>query len=263
MKRVPTSILILTLFLSLFVPTALLSGCDGDAVTTTLIGPQTTTTTAPLPSTTSTLALDPAGFSATFTNEYFAATPGLLYLYERQDEDGSARVTLAPTTETRVVMGVECAVFTGYAYRDDPVNRSHIDTIAWYAEDRVGNVWCFGQQVTEYERGEVVGTAGSWEAGVDGAVPCIVMKGEPRSGDIYHHGYADGRAEIVAEVLETDATIDIQYGSFERVVKIKESISSEPGMSRVKYYAPELGLVLVEQGETGSIIEQLVDLFSP
>ena len=151
----------------------------------------------------------------------------------------------------------------GYAYLDDPVNRSHTDPIAGYAEDQLGNGWCFGRQVTEYEQGEVVGTAGSWEAGVDGAVPCIVMKGEPRVGDIYHQGYVDGRAEIMAEVLEVDATIEIEYGSFQRVVKIKESTSSEPGMSKVKYYAPELGLVLVEQGETGSIIEQLVDLFSP
>ncbi|MBN1630277.1 MAG: hypothetical protein JW990_10965 [Thermoleophilia bacterium] len=245
MKRVPTGILIVALSLSLSVPTALLSGCDDEAVTTTLSAPQTTE------------------MSTAFTNEYFAATPSLIYLYERHDENGSTRVTLTPTTQTRVVRGVECAVFTGYAYLDDPVNRSHTDTIAWYAEDQLGNVWCFGRQVTEYEKGEVVGTAGSWEAGVDGAVPCIVMKGEPRVGDIYHQGYADGRAEIIAEVLDVDATVEIEYGSFQRVVKIKESTSSEPGMSKVKYYAPELGLVLVEQEETGSIIEQLVDLFSP
>ena len=263
MKRVPISILILILSFSLFVWTTLLSGCDDEAATTTLIDPRTTTTTAPLQSTTSMLALDPAGFSATFTNEYFAATPGLVYLYERRDEKGTARVTLAPTTQTQVVMGVECAVFTGYAYVDDPATRSYTDTVAWYAEDGVGNVWCFGRRVTEHEGDEVVGTAGSWQAGVDGAVPCIVMKGKPRPGDIYHQGYADDRAEIMAEVLEVDATIEIEYGSFERVVKIKESTSLEPGISKVKYYAPEVGLVLVEQGETGSIIEQLVDLFSP
>jgi hypothetical protein len=263
MKRVPTSILILILSLSLFVSTALLSGCDDEAVTTTLVGPPTTNTTAPPRTTTSTLALDPAGFSATFTNEYFAATPGLMYIYERYGEDGGARVTLAPTTQTRVVMGVECAVFTGYAYMDDPKNRSHTDTIAWYAEDRVGNVWCFGQQVTEYGGDEVVGTAGSWEAGINGTVPTIVMKGQPRLGDVYHQGYVDGRAEIMAEVLEVDATIEIQYGSFERVVKIEESTSFEPGVTKVKYYAPELGLVLVEEVGTSSIIEQLIDLFSP
>ena len=173
------------------------------------------------------------------------------------------RVTLASTTQTRVVMGVECAVFTGYVYPDDLENRSHTDTVAWYAEDRAGNVWCFGRQVTEYEKGEVVGTAGSWEAGVDGAVQCIVMKGGPRPGDIYHQGYVDGRAEIMAEVLEVDATVEIEYGSFERVVKIRESTSLEPDVSSVKYYAPDVGLVLVEQGETGAIVERLVDLFSP
>jgi hypothetical protein len=91
----------------------------------------------------------------------------------------------------------------------------------------------------------------------------MVMKGEPRPGDLYSQGYVDGRAEIMAEVLQVDATVEIEYGSFERVVKIKESTISEPGPATVKYNAPGLGLVLVEQAETGSIIEQLVDLCSP
>jgi hypothetical protein len=57
-----------------------LSSCDDVAVTTTVIAQRTTIATAPSQSTTSTLAPDPAGFSATFSNEYFGATPGLMYM---------------------------------------------------------------------------------------------------------------------------------------------------------------------------------------
>jgi hypothetical protein len=67
----------------------------------------------------------------------------------------------------------------------------------------------------------------------------------------------------MAEVLEVDSTVEIPYGSFEQVVKVKEWTPSKPGVTTVKYYAPTVGLVLVEQGESGSVIEELVDLYYP
>lgn len=287
MKQVSRKTVILSALLLLLAAALLLAGCSGDAVTTSLggppttttttteagaattttstslSGPPTTTTTEPSSSTTTTMAIDPAGFSATFTNEYFASTVGMMYLYERKLENGLARVTLAPTSETRVVVGVECAVFTGYMYMDDPENPWYIDTVAWFAEDADGNVWCFGEDFTQHEGEAAADGGGSWEAGVDGAVPVVVMKGAPQPGDVYHHGYADGGVEVMAEVLEVDAGVEVPYGSYEKVVKVKEWTAAEPGMTRVKYYAPGVGLVLVEEGESGSVIEQLIDLYSP
>jgi hypothetical protein len=256
MKRVLTKVVTLSITLVMLGAVMVMAACSDDVATTT-------TTQTPPTTQTTTIALDPATFSVAFTNEYFAATLGMMYLYERELEDGSrARVTLAPTSETRVVMGVECAVFTGYVYMDDPAVRSHTDTVAWFAQDAGGNVWCFGEEITRYEGEEAV-DAGSWEAGVNGAVPAIVMKGEPQPGDSYHQGYVDGRVEIMAEVLDVNSTVEIPYGSFEQVVKIKEWTPSKPGATKVKYYAPGVGLVLVEQGESGSVIDRLVGLYSP
>ena len=48
------------------------------------------------------------------------------------------------------------------------------DTDDWYAQDRDGNVWYFGEATTSFEGGSP-STKGSWEAGVDGALPGIVM----------------------------------------------------------------------------------------
>ena len=39
------------------------------------------------------------------------------------------------------------------------------NTFDWYAQDLCGNVWYMGENTKEYEDGEVVTTAGSWEAG--------------------------------------------------------------------------------------------------
>jgi hypothetical protein len=259
MKHVLTKALALSISLLILGVVLTVAACSDDVATTTSGGPSTTT----VPSTTTTLAIDPSTFSVTFTNEYFAATLGMMYLYERNLEDGTrARVTLAPTSETRVVMGVECAVFTGYVYMDDPTVRSHTDTVAWYAEDAGGNVWCFGEEITNYEGEEAV-DAVSWEAGVNGAVPAMVMEGEPKPGDLYHQGYAGGLVEIMAEVLDVNSTVEIPYGSFEQVVKVREWTPSRPGATKVKYYAPGVGLVLVEQGESGLVIDRLVNLYSP
>ena len=43
------------------------------------------------------------------------------------------------------------------------------DTYDWYAQDADGNVWYLGEDTKEYDGGKLVGSKGSWEAGVDGA----------------------------------------------------------------------------------------------
>jgi hypothetical protein len=54
------------------------------------------------------------------------------------------------------------------------------DTFDWQAQDKQGNVWYFGEDTKELENGEVVSTEGSWEAGVNGAHPGIIMLAHPR-----------------------------------------------------------------------------------
>jgi hypothetical protein len=81
--------------------------------------------------------------------------------------------------ETRVVMGVECVVVRDEVSQDgEPVEI----TDDWYAHDADGNVRYFGKETAEYENGEVVSTAGSWEAGVEGAQPGIIVPGVPTVG---------------------------------------------------------------------------------
>jgi hypothetical protein len=131
----------------------------------------------------------------------------------------------------------------------------------WYAQDADGNVWYFGEDTKEYEGGEVTSTAGSWEAGVDGAVPGIIMKADPKVGDVYQQEYLAGEAEDMAEVLEMDASVEVPYSSFNHVIKTKEWTPLEPGVVEEKYYAPGMGLVLTKQVEGGSEWERLIDLY--
>ena len=101
--------------------------------------------------------------------------------------------------ERREVFGIQATVV-----RDRVVRRRASwseDTQDWYAQDADGNVWYLGEETAEYEGGEVVSTEGSWEAGVDGALPGIVMLADPRPGDAYRQEFYEGEAEDLAEVL--------------------------------------------------------------
>src|SRR5262249_54160176 len=57
------------------------------------------------------------------------------------------------------------------------------DTADWYAQDKAGNVWYFGEATTSFASGDTCPShEGSWEAGVDGAEPGIVMLANPVPG---------------------------------------------------------------------------------
>jgi hypothetical protein len=71
------------------------------------------------------------------------------------------------------------------------------DTFDWYAQDRFGNVWYIGEDTAEYDNGKVSSTRGSWEAGVGGAQPGVVMLAQPTVGERYQQEFLRGEAEDV------------------------------------------------------------------
>jgi hypothetical protein len=121
-------------------------------------------------------------------------------------------------------------------------------------------VWYFGEDTKEYENGEVVSTSGSWEAGVDGALPGIIMKAVPQVGDSYRQEYYAGEAEDMAEVLSLSETAAVASGSYENLLKTKEWTPLEPGLLEHKYYAAGIGMVLEVVVEGGSGRIELVSI---
>ncbi len=53
------------------------------------------------------------------------------------------------------------------------------DTFDWYAQDDAGAIWYLGEDTAEFEGGEIVSRDGSFEAGVDGALPGIAVPADP------------------------------------------------------------------------------------
>src|SRR5919206_2638895 len=178
--------------------------------------------------------INPAEFTTTIDNTYFPLKPGTTFFYE----GGSQRDRMSVTHSTKKVMGVECVVVNDRAWESGKLIEATFD---WFAQDKKGNVWYFGEDTKEYKNGKVVSTKGSWEAGVDGAKPGIMMQANPKVGESYRQEYYKGEAEDMAKVISLNESVRVPYGSFDRVLETKEWTPLEPVLFEHKYYAPGVG----------------------
>jgi hypothetical protein len=197
--------------------------------------------------------IDPANFVTGVDNPLFPLQPGTTFIYEGQTEKGSERNEVVVTHDTREILGVTCVVVQDTVLVDGNVIEMTFD---WYAQDVQGNVWYLGEDSKEYENGAVVGTAGSWEAGVDGAQPGIIMEANPVVGDAYRQEYYAGEAEDWAQVLSLDEAATVPYGAYSGLVMIEEwSGLDSPPVLEHKYYAMGTGFILERtvQGGAGEI----------
>lgn len=203
--------------------------------------------------------IDPADFVDTVDNPYFPLAVGSTWVYEGMSEGEVERIEIEVLDERKEIMGISATVVRDIVYIADEVVE---DTLDWYAQDRDGNVWYLGESVKDYENGEVVSTDGSFEVGVDGALPGIVMLAEPTVGDAYRQEFYAGEAEDLGEILRVDAEKEVAFGSYDEVVVTEDWNPLDPEPIEEKYYAPGVGLIFEThtRGPAGSV--ELQD-FSP
>jgi hypothetical protein len=190
--------------------------------------------------------IDPAAFTTKITNPLFPLTPGTTYVYEGTRDGVPRRAELSVTNETKTIMGVVCVVVRDVLTSNNALVEKTTD---WYAQDKAGNVWYFGEDTAEYEHGTVTSTAGTWLAGVDGALPGMIMKAAPAVGDAYRQEYRPGEAEDFAKVLQLDASWQVPMGSYTNVVVTEDTDLLDPTKLEQKFYAPGIGFL----GSTGSV----------
>lgn len=186
--------------------------------------------------------IDPASFSTTINNAFLPMVPGTRMIYEADTSDGKQRTTTEVTRDTREVMGVKAIVVHDTVTVDGKPSE---DTYDWFAQDRNGNVWYFGEDSKEFKDG-AVDTGGSFEAGVDGALPGIVMLASPQVGDKYRQEYARGVAEDAGEILSLQGSDNTPLtGPAGDLLVIKDSDLLEPDApAETKYYKKGIGLIL-------------------
>ena len=181
----------------------------------------------------------PADFQVTVDNPFSPFAPGTTWRYLEKSGGATSTNTITVTHDTRVVMGVTCVVVHETVARN---RRIAEDDFKWVAQHKDGTVWCFGTAVKDTTPGGKVSTEGSWEAGVKGAQPGVLMPGNPQPGKPYRQEYLYNVAENKAQIIGTNETVKVPAGTFTNCVKSKEWSMLEAG-TELKWYAKGTGIV--------------------
>ena len=198
-----------------------------------------------------TVALDPSDFVTTIDNPYLPWKPGMRWVYRGGDE--RTEVTVLP--ETKTILGIVAVVVHDQVFTGRDLTE---DTFDWYAQDRAGNVWYLGEATEELDHGKVTTTEGSWEAGVDGAQPGVVMPAQPQVGVPYRQEYLQGEAKDLAKVVKLGAKRAVRAGAYRDVLISEEWTPLEPTILEHKSYAPGVGLISEQPLKGGGDPTELV-----
>ena len=191
--------------------------------------------------------LDLSSFVDEVDNPFFPLKPGTTFFYQGTSDGSPITNEFAVTFDTKQILGVTTTVVHDRSFEDGQLAE---DTFDWFAQDAAGHVWYFGEDSTtlDPDTGQPVSTVGSWEAGVNGALPGIVMLANPQVGDIYQQERAAGVAEDVAEVLNVNGgSACAPFGCRNDLLLTRESTPLEPGVADDKYYAGGIGFFFGQQ----------------
>lgn len=200
----------------------------------------------------------------TIDNPYWPLEPGTTFVYEPVPNEENVVNTITVTNRRKKIKledgrKIVCRV----VYDTETVDGNLTEeTFDWYAQDDDGNIWYCGEYTLSLQEDGTLSTEGSWEAGVDGGLPGYVILAEPIPGVCYQQEYYEDEAEDTAKVLRLNAEVTLENGeSYEDCLETKEWTKLDPGVVEHKYYAPGVGLVLINELKEKSVRVELVDMF--
>jgi hypothetical protein len=202
----------------------------------------------------------PGDFSPSVTNPLFSLKPGRTLVYTGTKDEKNALNIFYTTSRTKVIDGVTTRVVEDRLYLDNVLEERTSD---YYAQDRCGNVWYFGEDTATLDpQGHVISTEGSFHAGVDGAQPGVFMQAHPELGRRFRQEWYQGHAEDTFKVLSLSAPVTVPYGTFKDALKTEETTALEPTVVDNKYFVKGIGEVeeLAVKGPLEKL--QLVEVIS-
>lgn len=200
---------------------------------------------------------DGCTFTTTGSNPYFPLWPGHALVLEGEEEDDEGEmVEISKTStvlpETEMVDGVLTRVFEEREMEDGELAEVSRNFVAMCRE--TGDIWYFGEDVDDYEDGEIVGHEGGWRAGIDGAQPGILFPGSPMLGARYFEEIAPGVALDQGEIVGMGEEVTVPAGTFQDTVETRGTNPLDPDGGDQKFYARGVGNIVDEELELVEII---------
>jgi hypothetical protein len=186
---------------------------------------------------------DPGDFVDRVDNPWFPLVPGTVWTYRHYTPYGSwpVRATVIPGHHD--IAGVAT---TAVRWQVTRAGRRMTVDVRWYAEDRGGNVWWFGQRVRR--PGLLVDDLArrSWVAGRGGAEAGLVLSAVPRVGDGYLNAAAPRVVERRSTVISLTATVATPGRTYHDTVLTRDASSLVPTHVVESFFARGIGLVAQE-----------------
>lgn len=186
--------------------------------------------------------------STRIDNPWMPMRPGTRFTYNGQtvEDDGTVvphQIVINVTDLTKVIGGVRSLATWDLDYSDGELVEAEL---AFFAQDKSGNVWRMGEYPEEYEEGKFV-TAPAWIHGFENARAGIQMLANPQPST---PSYSQGWGPAVnwtdrGKVDKVDQKTIVAAGKYDEVIVIAETSAAEPDAEQLKYFARGVGEVRV------------------
>jgi len=200
--------------------------------------------------------------STKLDNPWFPLKPGICCFHTGSTTERGKRVAhrlvTIVTDLTKVIDGVRTVVLWVEDYKEGKLDEAEL---AFYAQDKEGNVWSFGEYPEEYFNGRMI-RAPAWIHGLNESLAGIMMPAAPRPDTpSYSQGWAPS-------VMWTDRGKVDQMGQktcvplrcFDDVLIVAETTKAEPGAEQLKYYSRGIGKVRVGWRGQGEKLQEVLEL---
>ncbi len=193
--------------------------------------------------------------NAEINHPYFPLQNTLTRVYAgSKEEDGeiiNERFELTVVGAGPTITGVPTTSRLDRSFEDDLLVE---ETFDYYAQDTVGNVWYFGEDVVNYhydDDDKLIGTDNSsaWRAGEHGALPGFIMPADLTLGFNYYQEFSPADEALdEGTTYALDQMLALTIGDFTNVLAVLETTQLDPEALEFKYYARGFGLIAVDEG---------------
>ncbi len=200
--------------------------------------------------------------STKIDNTFLPLVPGTRFTFAGTANRGGGStdhtVVFTVTNLVKFVHGVLTRVVLDLDSGDGELQEAEL---AFFAQDKAGNVWSLGEYPEEYTDGVLDGAPNTWISGLAGAEAGIMMLADPKvGGPRYVQGFAP-KIDFLdcAQVFKKGQHVCVPVVCYNNVLVTDEDspLDAEGGHQR-KFYAPGVGNVKITavddpEGETLSL----------
>ncbi len=202
-------------------------------------------------------------------NHFFSIEPGCKTVFQGENDGETVDLEITVLNQTRDITldinGAPKTITTRVVEEREWEDGELVEvSLNYFAICRETNgIFYFGEDVDNYDEGEIENHDGAWIAGQGDNKPGLIMPGTFLPGAKYYTEIAPGEALDQAENTEMGLTMTTPAGTWNKCVKVRETSGLDPEDLSIKYYCPGVGMVEDDDLELVEIVDNRTNKNAP